>query len=338
MSEPHSGPNPSLIFDTINAYQRTAAIRTAIELDLFTAIGEGATTPAEIAGRCGVAERGARILCDALVVMGLLEKPGPGYALTADTAVFLDRRSPGYMGGAVGFLLSPTLSQGFSALTDAVRKGGTALDEAGTVAPEHPVWVDFARAMMPLMAFPAQLLTQAVPVDADRPLRILDIAAGHGVFGITYAQRYPQAQVVALDWADVLEVAKENAAAVGVADRYDTIPGSAFEVELGTGYDLVLITNFLHHFDAPTCEAFLRKVHASLAPGGRAATLEFVPNADRVSPPGAAFFSLVMLASTPSGDAYTFPELEAMFRNAGFAASEVHPLGAGMQQVVISRH
>ena len=55
--------------------------------------------------------------------------------------------------------------------------------------------------------------------------------------------------------------------------------------------------------------------------GGRAVTLEFVPNEDRISPPDAAGFSLMMLAATPSGDAYTFSELDRMLRNAGFSRS-----------------
>ena len=112
----------------------------------------------------------------------------------------------------------------------------------------------------------------------------------------------------ASDWRNVLEVAEENARAAGIAERHHSIPGDAFETEFGTGYDLVLITNFLHHFDIPTCTRFLRKVHAALAPGGRAAIVDLVPNADRISPPTAAVFSMMMLATTPSGDAFTLTE------------------------------
>ena len=115
------------------------------------------------------------------------------------------------------------------------------------------------------------------------------------------------------------------------------IAGSAFDLEFGSGYDAVLITNFLHHFDPPTCEGFLRKVHAALAPGGRAITVEFVPNEDRLTPPQAARFSLMMLVATERGDAYTFAELDRMFRGAGFAGSELHRLDPLPSAVVISR-
>jgi len=131
-------------------------------------------------------------------------------------------------------------------------------------------------------------------------------------------------------------VAKSNAQAAGVAGRYRALPGSAFEVEFGNGYDVVLLTNFLHHFDAATNEKLLRKVNAALKPGARAVTLEFVPNEDRVTPPVAAKFSLTMLAATDHGDAYTFPEYEKMFRNAGFSSSTIHPIPLAPEQVILS--
>ena len=329
-------PSPQLFFQTINAHQRTEALKAAIELEVFTAIGEGNTTVAEIAKRCQTSEKGMRVLCDYLTIMEMLTKQGDHYALTLDSSVFLDKRSPAYIGGATEFLCSPMLTQGFKQITDAVRKGGTAIEGEGTISPDHPIWVKFARGMAGMMAMPAALMAKLVDPNADRELEILDIAAGHGLFGIAFATHNRQAEVTALDWRAVLEVAKENAEKAGVAERYSTIEGSAFDVEFGSGYDLVLLTNFLHHFDPPTCETLLRKVHVALADGGRVVTLEFVPNDDRVTPPDAAGFSLVMLAGTPAGDAYTFAELERMFANAGFSHSTVHQLPPTIQQVVIS--
>jgi 2-polyprenyl-3-methyl-5-hydroxy-6-metoxy-1,4-benzoquinol methylase len=333
--KPTGQPTPALLFDTFNAYQRTEAIKSGIELGLFSAIADGKTTAKEIAQACDASERGTRILCDYLVIIGFLTKENGKYGLTADSAVFLDRRSPAYMGSVIDFILSPMITDHFKQLTAAVKKGGS-VSEEGTLEPEHPVWVKFARAVAPMMAMPAQLLAPIADPGANQKLKILDIAAGHGLYGLAFASRNPQAEVTALDWPNVLEVARENAQAAGVSDRYQTRPGSAFEVDYGTGYDIILLTNFLHHFDAPTCETLLRKVHGALADGGRAVTLEFVPNPDRVSPPQAAAFSIMMLGSTPAGDAYTFAELETMFRNAGFARSELHELPPSIERVVIS--
>jgi SAM-dependent methyltransferase len=329
-------PSPELFFRTAAAYQQTAALKGAVELGLFTVIGQGKRTAAEIANECKASERGVRVLCDYLCVLGFLTKDGPHYGLSADSALFLDRHSPAYMGGTLAFLLSPHLTDNFADVAALVRHGGTLQPEGGTLAPEHPAWVTFARAMTPMMAMPARQLARLVGGASTEPVKVLDIAAGHGTFGIEIAKLNPRARIVAQDWPNVLEVASANARAAGVADRYQTIPGSAFEVDFGADYDLVLLTNFLHHFDASTNEQLLGKVHAALKGGGRAVTLEFVPNPDRVSPPIPAMFALMMLGTTPQGDAYTFAELERLFMNAGFGRSECHPLPDSPQSVVIS--
>jgi len=333
---PHEGPSPALFFDTISSYQRTEALRAAIELDLFTQMAAGCQTAEEIAQACQAAPRGVRILADYLTILGFLRKQGERYELSDDSRLFLDRQSPAYLGGAVGFMLTPAMKESFEHLAAAVRKGGTATSEEGSVSYDNPIWVDFARCMAPLMQMPAQLLARLVGGDPEQPLRVLDVAAGHGLFGITIAQRYPQALVTALDWPAVLAVATENARKAGVADRHTLLPGSAFEVAWGGPYDIVLLTNFLHHFDIPTCEILAAKAYAALAPGGRALTLEFIPEPDRISPPTTASFALVMLATTAHGDAYTFAEYRAIFQSAGFVRSTFHPLPPTTQQAVVS--
>ena len=331
-----SGPSPALFFDTMNAYQRTAALKGAIQLEVFTAIGEGNTRAPAIAARCQTSERGMRILCDYLVIIGFLTKDGSNYGLTPDSAMFLDRRSPAYLGTAERFLGAPTLVDAFKDMVAIVRKGGEVFSAHGTMDPDHPVWVEFARSMAPMMAMPAELIAKLAGAPAGEPWKVLDIAAGHGLFGIAMARQNPNANIVAVDWARVLDVAREHAVSAGVASRYQVLAGSAFEVEFGDGYDVVLLTNFLHHFDVATNETLLRKVAAALKPGGRAITFEFVPNEDRVSPPTAAAFSMVMLGTTENGDAYTFSEYDRMFRNSGFSRSEIHQLPPSPGQVIIS--
>jgi 2-polyprenyl-3-methyl-5-hydroxy-6-metoxy-1,4-benzoquinol methylase len=333
---PPQGPSPALFFDTISAYQRTEALRAAIELDLFSLVAAGHQTVTDLGSACQAAPRGIRILADFMTIIGFLHKNGDRYELTADAKVFLDRESPAYLGGALGFMLAPGMRECFQELTAAVRRGGTAVSDEGTVSHDNPIWVAFARAMAPMMQMPAQLLAGLVGGDAAQPLRVLDVAAGHGLFGIAVAARYPKAHVTALDWRNVLAVAEENARRADLAQRYALRPGSAFDVDWGGPYDIVLLTNFLHHFDVPTCEQLAAKAYAALAPGGRALTLEFIPEPDRITPPSTANFALVMLATTAHGDAYTFEELQAIFASAGFLRSEFHALPPTTQQAVMS--
>lgn len=330
------GPSPVLFFDTINAYQRTEALRAAIELGLFTQIAAGERTAEQIAAARQASPRGIRILANYLTTLGFLRKGDEQYELTGDADVFLNRKSPAYLGGTLEFLLTPQLKESFQQLTAAVRRGGTAVSDEGTVSHDNPIWVAFARAMAPMMQLPARMLVDLVGGDRERPIRVLDVAAGHGIFGVSIAERYPHAHITALDWPSVLAIATENAKRAGVAERHVLRPGSAFEVDWGGPYDLVLLTNFFHHFDLATCRDLASRAYAALAPGGRAITLEFIPDEDRLNPPSTASFALTMLATTAHGDAYTFAEYQQIFQKAGFLRSELYALPPTAQQAVIS--
>jgi ubiquinone/menaquinone biosynthesis C-methylase UbiE len=318
-------PNPLRVFDALNSFQRTFALKAAIELDLFRHIAAGATRVPELSARLQASQKGVRVLCDYLTISGFLQKQGDVYALAADTALFLDSKSPAYVGSGVFFLAHPRNVGLFADLTEAVRRGGTPQGR-GNLDIEAPIWVDFARWMAPLSAMAAGALAEAV----NRPgqaMKVLDIAAGHGAYGLAIARLNPRAEIYAQDWKNVLALARERAEQAGAGERYHLIPGDAFEVEFGSGYDVALLPNFLHHFDHAANVGLLRRVRAALVPGGRAAVVEFVPDDDRVTPAPAAAFSLTMLATTENGDAYTFRELDAMLREAGFTSTSARTVG-----------
>lgn len=330
-------PTPARFFQAVSSYQQSAAIKTSIELGVFTAIGSGCDTAEALAVRCHTSVKGMRVLCDYLVIHEFLTKDGNRYGLSPDAAAFLDKNSRMYVGGIVGFMLLPQMVGAFDNLTAVVRKGGTVMNTGGTMAYEHPVWKDFARSMVPLMIPAAEGIAGIVKANSGAPMKVLDLAAGHGIFGITIARHNPHAQIHAVDWTPVLEIAREHATASGVVDRWHAIEGSAFEVELGVDYDVALITNFHHHFSPPTIETLMRKVHGALKPEGLAVTLEFVPNDDRVTPPEAASFSMMMLGTTEEGDAYTFAEYQTMFQNSGFAHNKLQRIEGSPQALIVSR-
>lgn len=321
-----TGPTPEKFFDMAFAFERTAAINAAVDLDVFTAVGEGTETVAALSTRCSASERGIRILCDYLTINGLLTKSGDRYQLTSDSAAFLSKTSPMYLGGTLRFLTSRDIVRNFDSLTDTVRRGSVAPEGDTVAGQEQDLWVNFAKAMVPMMMPAALGIADALQIKSAGPVRVLDLAAGHGMFGIVLAQQNPRAEIVAVDWPGVLAVASENARKTGVHDRHRILPGDAFKVEYGSGFDIALLTNFLHHFDVATCTGLLRKVAGALNPGGRAVILEFVPNEDRVSPPIPAGFSLMMLAGTPAGDAYTLTQLRKMTEDAGFNGLTTHAL------------
>jgi len=315
-------PSPALIMSGLMAHQVTYALIASIELGIYTAIESGATTVAELAAACGASEKGTRVLCDYLCVHGYLSKAEGRYANTADTAVFLVKSSPAYMGSIVEFLASPELMASHADITTKVRDGGCR-NRPLTDHAEEQVWERFASSMRPVVGHSAQAVAELLG-EGEQPWKVLDVSSSHGLFGISVAARHKNAQIYANDWPEVVVYSKASADRAGMGDRYHTIPGSAFEVDFGTEFDVVLVPNFLHHFSAEANTDFLAKCRSALKPGGRVVVVEFVVEEDRLSPGWANTFAMQMLGATPEGDCYTQSELTAMLTGAGFQDIEVH--------------
>jgi 2-polyprenyl-3-methyl-5-hydroxy-6-metoxy-1,4-benzoquinol methylase len=325
-----------LVFQTLQAHQHTSALRAGIELHLFSAIAAGAHTPEALAPICDASPKGLRVLCDFLTIIGFLTKDASGYALTPDSQLFLVESSPCYMGGMAGFLFHPFMEKGMYNVAGAVRKGGTTLPAEGSVSDDNPVWVDFAKGMAPIMQPAAGAIAELTA--GSGPLEVLDIAAGHGLFGIAIAKKNPAAHIHALDWKNVLAVAHENAVKAGVESQWHAIEGSAFTADYGSDYDLVLVTNFIHHFDVPTNVALFQRLRASMKPGATLAILEMAVNDDRVSPPGAALFAMTMLTTTAHGDAFSRAEIANMCTAAGLHSVTHHNVPNTDQTVTLARN
>ena len=327
-----SAENP--VFEIAMAYQKTAALIAAVKLDIFTTIGAEVMSLDDLASRTGASGRGLRVLCDYLTVIGLLKKQDSRYALTHISKTFLDESAPLAVGKIVDFVAAPEILDLF--LNDPaayVRRGGSS--GLANVSPDHPVWVRFAKAAVPFAAAAAKRVAAHVANLADPPYTVLDIAAGHGLYGIEVAKILPEALVTAVDWAPVLTVTRANAEEAGVVDRFRMLAGNALDMDWGSDYDLILLPNFLHHFDFEICTSLLRKVKASLAVGGQVWGIDLVPNEDRVSPPIPAMFAFWMLATTPGGDAYTIRELDEMARNAGFSGATTRALAPTPESLIV---
>jgi precorrin-6B methylase 2 len=322
------------VYTAALAYQTTAALSAAIKLDLFTFIGDGLKTSERLSLETGASERGLRILCDYLTVIGFLTKADKFYKLTPASKRYLDASSPAALAGAIDFLAAPEMvSLLFDNPVSYVRQGGCV--GMGSLSPDHPVWIRFAEAMVPFAAPTAKRLAVYVSGLTEAPRKVLDVAAGHGLYGIEVARVCPLAFITAVDWPGVLTIASANAQAAGIGDRYNTVSGSAFDADWGNEFDLVLLPNLLHHFGRDDCVKILQKTRNSLSAMGRVLIVEFVPNEDRVSPPMQAMFAFWMLATTQQGDAYTLSDFELMAKDAGFSRITARPLAPTPQTVVI---
>jgi ubiquinone/menaquinone biosynthesis C-methylase UbiE len=327
-----SWDNPA--YEAMQAYQKTAALTAAIKLDIVTLIGGGSATSDALAERAAASIRGTRILCDFLTVMGLLRKQDGAYSATEPGKRYLDRSSPAWIGSAIEFFAAPEMVR--LVLDDPVsyvRRGGS--DGLAHLAPDHSIWLRYAKAATPIARVTAKRAASQLANRPSPPATVLDIAAGHGFYGIEMARAFPEAVVTAVDWPNVLELASANARDAGVGARYRAIAGNAFVVDWGNDFDLVVLANILHYFDPKECAAILQKVKSSLSSRGQACAIEFVPDEDRVSPPMQATFAFLMLATSPGGDAYTLSDLDKMAKAAGFLGATARPLRPTPQSLIM---
>jgi precorrin-6B methylase 2 len=328
----NTSDNP--IYNIALAYQTTAALVAAVKLDVFSLIGAGSNTTDLLSLKTGASVRGLRILCDYLTVIGLLKKVDSIYCLTSEAKRYLDSSSSGVVASFIDFFAAPEMISLFLNDPDSYVRNGGAVG-LGNLSPDNTIWLRFAKAVIPFAAPAAKRVAMYVSALDERPHTVLDVASGHGLYGIEVARVCVDAIVTAVDSDEVLTLARANATSAGIDHRYITVPGSAFDVDWGSRFDLILVPNFLHHFSRNECVMLLRKTRNSLSPDGRVLIIEIIPNDDRVSPPFQAMFAFWMLASTPGGDAYTLNDLESMASDAGFARVTARALPPTPQTLVI---
>ncbi|GDY31737.1 class I SAM-dependent methyltransferase [Gandjariella thermophila] len=314
------------LFQMMQAYKETSLVKTGIELGVFDHLAAGPMDVEAVSDAFGGDPRGTRILLNALAALRLVGTDGRRYWLAPGADELLVRESAGYAGDMVHVFASDWEWNALNRFAEAVRKGGTVLDEHAET-PEYKYWEDFA-AYAPVVAKPtADVLADAIGrwATGREHLDVLDLACGHGVYGYTVADRYPQATVASLDWENVLAVAASHAERMGVLDRTRFITGDMFEVSLGGPYDLVLITNVLHHFSEERATELLTRAASVVKPDGRVGVVGFTTSdALPADDPAPHLFSVLMLAWTAEGEVHSEAAYEKMYRAAGLEQPTIH--------------
>lgn len=289
----------------------------AVNLGIFDALSAGPLTSVELAQHCHMSMRGARPLLDALASLRFLKKEDGRYSLASDSAAFLVKTSPTFLGGFVQHNVH-NLLPAWQQLETVVRTGKPAksLDSEQQGA---AFFKDFVPALFTMSQAAARVLAEAILKERDNtPMRVLDVGAGSGVFGIALAAASRDATVTLADWKEVLNVAREIARERDVLDRLSFIEGDLFESDFASDFDVATLGNILHMESAERCQILLRKVYQALAPGGTIAIIEYVPDDDRTGQPISLIFAVNMLVNTTGGDTYTFGEINEWLLQAGF--------------------
>ncbi|HUA33163.1 MAG TPA: methyltransferase [Candidatus Binataceae bacterium] len=335
-----AGDLPDTVMAIAQGHTASAALKAAVDLELFTHIAHGLDTAEKLAGKKGTPLRSMRILCNALVSFGMLRKSGGRYELPAAVSAMLVKGSPGYMGGMMAITGSRTLWNELARLSDVVKAGHTLIETGSAEAADNPFWEDFARGsrLMAQMTGPIIADTLAPIFGTAGPRRVLDIACGSGFYGISVLKKFPEARLTSVDWAKVLKVAELNARQAGVADRVEFRPADVFNDDLGSGYDLVMAVNIYHHFSPDKCIELSRRLHDAAAPGAHLAMVDMIPDESREKNQFALAFALTMLIWTHEGDTYTLSEYRKILESGGWHDIEFKPVSGPMpSQLIIAK-
>lgn len=298
-------------------YAPTLIIEAAVRHRVFDLLDESPKTIKELAKKSGASERGLTAIANALVGLNFLSRKGERYALTPESAAFLVSTKPGFLGGIYKHMSTQILPRWLE-LDRVVRTGKPAI-AVNSPKPGAKFFAHFVEALFPMGYHAAQLLGEHLKISqSKKPVSVLDIAAGSGVWGIALAQQSPLVRVSAVDWPEVLKVTKKVAQRCGVGNRLKGIPGDILKADFGAGHQVATLGHILHSEGAERSQRLIRKVFKSLAPGGTIVIAEFVPNETRTAPPAPLIFAVNMLVNTTDGNTYTFSEMSRWLREAGF--------------------
>ena len=297
-------------------------LEAAIEYDFFTLIHRGFDTYEEVAREAGTVPRATRIVLDGLLALALVEKRKEKYFLTPISEAYLVRGKPSYMGDFryVAF----ALWDGMAHLKETLKTGKplSRMDTSG----ELQVWEKLVLGIIPIAEPVAKALCDLLEIGVRRKgPRVLDIAGGSSIFGMTILTRDASAQVTQLDWPNVNAVAKKLNRERGLEGRIRFIDGEFRSAPIEDNhYDLIVASNFCRFESPKGNQQLFRKAYRALKPGGFFAVNDFIPNEERTGPTFALRFSVYALTHTPEGECWTLSQYSAWLKDAGFNSVQSH--------------
>ena len=307
---------PERIMQLAWGYVPPLVLEAAIRHRVFDVLDGGAKTVDEVAKETGASERGLTAIMNVLVGLNFLAKDERGaYSLTPESAAFLVSTKPGFHGGSIRHC-SEHLIPRWLRLSEVVATGKP-VQAVNQEQEGSGFFQDFVNDILPLSYPSAQNLARHLSGNGGA-LRVLDLAAGSGVWGIALAQSSEQARVTAVDWPEVIPVTRKTVSRFGLADRFSFIAGDLMQADFGSGHTVATLGHILHSEGRERSRRLLEKTFHALDAGGTIAIAEFLVNADRTGPVNGLFFAVNMLVNTDSGDTYSFEEISGWLAEAGF--------------------
>lgn len=322
------GPSPDAILQLGSAFWASKTLLSAVELNVFTVLGDGPLERIVLADRCGLHPRGAEDFLDALVALGMLTRDGTCYANTPDTDLFLDRKKPAYVGGLLE-MFNARLYGFWDSLTNAlksgqpqseVRQGGSFF---GTLYSDPQRLQGFLAAMSGVSMGPARAIAAKFPWSDYRSFA--DIGCAQGALAVQVALAHPHLQGLGVDLPPVQASFTQYVQQHGVKDRLTFRGGDFFRDALPRA-DVIVMGHILHDWSLAEKNQLIAKAYDALPAGGALLVYEAIIDDERRSNAFGLLMSLNMLIETPAGFDFTGSQCCAWMQAAGFRETRVDHL------------
>ncbi len=319
MPEPLQAEMPVLM-EILGGFERSAVVLGAAQLDLFSPLGNGSATAAEVAKQVGLPVRGVERVLNACAALGFVVKEGERYQNSPLADAFLVKGKPGYMGNMIKQTTDRYTAWG--KLAEAVKQDTPVLPLTGAELFNAPPEVldNYVHGLFDMGKGLAQRIGSLVDLSACHSL--LDVAGGSGVYSIIFCRQFPQLKATVFDLPPILQRTQQIIAREGMTDRITVREGNYFTDDFGSGLDAILLSNMLQTEGRQTARMVLQKAFAALSPGGKILIHGIMPNPDRVNPLQPVLFSLFMMLVFPEGEAYPGEEIIGWLHETGFVEGQ----------------
>jgi hypothetical protein len=323
MPEPLKAEMP-ILMEIAGAFERSAVVLGAAQLDLFSPLGNGPATVAEVAAQTGLPLRGVERVLNACAALGFVSKEGERYRNSPLADAFLVKGKPGYVGNMIR-----QTNDRFSAwikMSEAIRTDKPVLPLTGAELFNAPAEVldNYVHGLFDMGKGLASRIASLVDLGGCQTL--LDVAGGSGVYSILLCRQFPQLKSVVFDLPPILERTRKIIEREGMTERVSVREGNYFKDGFGSGLDAILLSNMLQTEGRQTCHMVLKKAFAALNPGGQILVHGIMPNADRIGPVQQSIFSVFMMLVFPEGEAYPGEEIIDWLHETGFVEGKKHLL------------
>lgn len=328
---------PQAIMELGWGFWGSKALLSAVELGVFTELATGARSLEDLTTRLRLHPRSARDFLDALVALGVLVRENGVYANTPETALYLDRAKPTYVGGILE-MANLRLYRFWDGLTEGLRTGQPqneakhgGEDLFATIYADPEVLESFLRGMTGVSLPAAQAMAALFPWDEVKSF--VDVGCAQGGATAAIATAHPHLKAIGFDLPVVQPVFDAYIRELGLAGWVRFQAGDFFEEPLPSA-DVIIMGHILHDWDLEQKRALLAKAYAALPPGGRLIVYDAIIDDDRRQNAFGLLMSLNMLIETRGGFDYTGADCIGWMKDAGFTDARVQPL-AGPDSMVI---